>query len=103
MSPSVGARRKNAKLPTLPLSAFASPPGTGKDERFPLPPSPSTVHSAALVDAGVSGSVAQWKAQVGDALVGKSRGVVLVLDTLDEAAIKAYVASCAGANYVKRC
>ncbi|KAH7108168.1 hypothetical protein BKA62DRAFT_681281 [Auriculariales sp. MPI-PUGE-AT-0066] len=88
-SPSVGARRKNVTLPTLPASAFTSPPGTGTNEQFPIPPSPSTVRPAALVDAGVVSSLEQWKAQIGDELVAKSRGVVLVLDSVDDAAIKA--------------
>lgn len=87
-SPSVGARRKNVKLPKLPLSAF-TPPNSGTSDRFPLPPSPSAVHPTALVDAAVAGTVDAWKSQLGDSLAAKSRGVVLALAAADDDQIKA--------------
>ena len=89
-SPGVGARRKNVKLPKLPISAF-SPPASGTSEQFPLPPSPSTIHPSALVDAGVCGTVDDWKARIGPELVAKSRGVVLALASADAELIKACV------------
>ncbi|KAG8853878.1 hypothetical protein FRB91_004236 [Serendipita sp. 411] len=38
-------------IPRLPLSAF-SPPNSGTGEKFPLPPSPATVHPQVVYDAG---------------------------------------------------
>ncbi|TFK84119.1 hypothetical protein K466DRAFT_589170 [Polyporus arcularius HHB13444] len=80
--PSVGARRKGPKqLPTLPLSAF-SPPNTGTSERFPLAPSPSTLHPEEIVDAHViapTGDLSSWKAQAGQNLGGRIRALVLSL------------------------
>ena len=57
MSPSVGARRKGAKvLPKLPLSAF-TPPNTGTSDSFPGPPSPSTLRPAEIVDVYAAGDL----------------------------------------------
>ncbi|TFK44800.1 hypothetical protein BDQ12DRAFT_717949 [Crucibulum laeve] len=83
-------RRKGPKnLPTLPLSAF-SPPNSGTSESFPLPPSPSLVHPASVVDANVIPvkgdlSLAAWKSQAGDLLAGRmsNGGVVLSLLSAD--------------------
>ena len=87
-SPSFG-RRKGLKktLPSLPLSAF-SPPNSGTGEIFPLPPSPSTVHPAVVVDAHVivadaDGSLASWKNETGEDLTGRIGGVVLSLPPTD--------------------
>ncbi len=79
--PSVGARRKGPKHPTLPLSAF-SPPNTGTSERFPLPPSPSTLQPEEIVDAHViapTGDLSSWKSQAGQNLGGRIRGLVVSL------------------------
>ncbi|KAJ7072235.1 hypothetical protein C8F01DRAFT_1103069 [Mycena amicta] len=83
-SPAVASRRKGPKiLPRLPLSAF-SPPNSGTSERFPLPPSPSTVHPESIVDAHVilgDGDVtlATWKKEAGKELGGRIGGLVLSL------------------------
>lgn len=85
-SPGVGIRRKGPKvLPRLPLSAF-SPPNSGTGERFPLPPSPSTVHPEFVVDAHVvvgdaDPNLATWKKEAGQALGGRIGGVVIALPT----------------------
>ncbi|KAJ6587025.1 hypothetical protein DFH09DRAFT_242963 [Mycena vulgaris] len=87
-SPGVGMRRKGTKaLPRLPLSAF-SPPNSGTSERFPLPPSPSTIHPEFVVDAHVvvddaDPSLASWKKEAGKALGGRIGGVVLSLPATD--------------------
>ncbi|KAI0743352.1 hypothetical protein C8Q80DRAFT_1180468 [Daedaleopsis nitida] len=81
-SPSVGLRRKGLKpLPTLPLSAF-TPPNTGTNDKFPLPPSPSELQPGEIVDAHVissTGDLSSWKSQAGQNLGGRIRGVVLSL------------------------
>ncbi|KAJ7497398.1 hypothetical protein FB451DRAFT_1211335 [Mycena latifolia] len=87
-SPGVGMRRKGPKaLPRLPLSAF-SPPNSGTSERFPLPPSPSTIHPEFVVDAHVvvddpDACLASWKKEAGQALGGRIGGVVLSLPATD--------------------
>ncbi|KAJ7446161.1 hypothetical protein B0H11DRAFT_2085314 [Mycena galericulata] len=82
-SPGLAGRRKPKNLPSLPLSAF-SPPNSGTGERFPLPPSPSTVHPEFVVDAHVvvadpDPTLASWKKDAGQALGGRIGGVVLSL------------------------
>ncbi|KAJ7076395.1 hypothetical protein B0H15DRAFT_790678 [Mycena belliarum] len=85
---SPGVRKKGPKvLPTLPASAF-SPPNSGTSERFPLPPSPSTVHPEFVVDAHVvigdhDANLASWKTEAGEALGGRIGGVVLALPASD--------------------
>ncbi|KAJ7251531.1 hypothetical protein B0H12DRAFT_1119421 [Mycena haematopus] len=88
-SPGFGNRRKGLKktLPSLPLSAF-SPPNSGTGEFFPLPPSPSAVHPAVVVDAHVliadaDDSFASWKKETGEELAGRVGGVVLSLPKTD--------------------
>ena len=80
--PHVGLRRKGLKtLPRLPLSAF-SPPNSGASERFPLPPSPSTIHPDNVVDAHIvatADDLSQWKQEAGEVLGGRIGGVVLSL------------------------
>ena len=80
--PHVGLRRKGPKtLPRLPLSAF-SPPNSGTSDRFPLPPSPSTIHPDSVVDAHVmvtTGDLSQWKQEAGEILGGRIGGVILSL------------------------
>lgn len=76
------APRKFPKdLPKLPLSAF-TPPNTGTLESFPLPPSPSTLQPAKVIDANViskDASYSQWKREAGQVLGSKIRGIVLAL------------------------
>lgn len=80
--PHVGLRRKGLKtLPRLPLSAF-SPPNSGASERFPLPPSPSTIHPDNVVDAHIvatADDLSQWKQEAGEVLGGRIGGVILSL------------------------
>lgn len=77
-SPSVWARRK--QTPTLSLSSI-TPPNTGTSDRFPFPPSPSSVSPGLVIDANVvvsSDDLAQWKSEAG-LLNQKIGGVVLAL------------------------
>lgn len=79
----VGSRRKLGPktLPRLPLSAF-SPPNSGTGEKFPLPPSPSTIHPDSVVDAHIvatTGDLSQWKQEAGEVLGSRIGGVVLNL------------------------
>ncbi|KZT65937.1 hypothetical protein DAEQUDRAFT_730852 [Daedalea quercina L-15889] len=79
MSPSVGARRKGAKvLPKLPLSAF-TPPNTGTSDSFPGPPSPSTLQPEEIVDVYAAGDLSQWKQEAARGIGQKGKGVVLSL------------------------
>jgi len=85
ISPGVGARRKGGPkaIPRLPLSAF-TPPNSGTGEKFPLPPSPGTVHPDAVLDAAVTArDLESWKASLGSNLDKRISGVVLALDGAD--------------------
>jgi len=72
-SPGFSRRSKAGKAhPTLPLSAF-TPPNSSASERFPLPPSPSTILPEKVIDAnvilspsvgGAKEGLAQWKREV---------------------------------------
>ncbi|KAJ3724616.1 hypothetical protein C8R42DRAFT_701905 [Lentinula raphanica] len=92
---SPGGRRKGPKsLPKLPLSAF-TPPNSGTSERFPLAPSPSTVHPESVIDANVvalndDSSLSRWKAEAGAHLASRIGGIVvsLPLGTNDESLSK---------------
>ena len=46
------APHRKKPIPKLPLSVF-TPPNSGTSDRFPLPPSPSAVHPAEVIDAQV--------------------------------------------------
>ena len=92
--PHVGRRRKGPKtLPRLPLSAF-SPPNSGTSDRFPLPPSPSTIHPDSVVDAHVvaAGDLSHWKQEAGEVLAGRIRGVILSLQDKEPTEIEKIVA-----------
>jgi len=85
-------RRKQPKdLPKLPLSVF-TPPNTGTQESFSLPPSPSTLHPAQVIDANVVSKdlgYSKWKKEAGQALGSKIKGVVLALPSAElETALK---------------
>ena len=83
--PGVGARRKGGPkaIPRLPLSAF-TPPNSGTGEKFPLPPSPGTVHPDAVLDAAVTArDLESWKATLGPNLDKRISGVVLAVDSAD--------------------
>jgi len=85
VSPGVGARRKGGPkaIPRLPLSAF-TPPNSGTGEKFPIPPSPGTVHPDAVIDSTVTAQdLAGWKASLGPTLDKRISGVVLALDSAD--------------------
>jgi len=89
---SLPPRRKQPKdLPKLPLSVF-TPPNTGTQESFALPPSPSALHPAQVIDANVVSkdvNYSQWKKEAGQALGSKIRGVVLALPGAElESALK---------------
>lgn len=94
-SPGLSGRRKGFKThPTLPLSAF-TPQSTGAGEQFPLPPDPSTIYPAKVIDAHVlaaSGDLSNWSAQVDEALKGKIGGVVVSLHGAEPSAIEGLLA-----------
>ncbi|KAG5648527.1 hypothetical protein DXG03_003138 [Asterophora parasitica] len=85
---SAGSRSRAPRpKPKLPLSAF-SPPNSGTGESFPLPPSPTTTHPKAIVDANVivkNGDLklSLWKAEAGQILGSRVGGVVLSLPGAD--------------------
>ncbi|KAF9049825.1 hypothetical protein BJ165DRAFT_1454080 [Panaeolus papilionaceus] len=75
-------RRKLPKdLPKLPMSVF-TPPNSSAGDAFPLPPSPSALHPAEVVDANIVTNdltYSQWKKEAGQQLSSKIKGVVLSL------------------------
>lgn len=76
---SIQGRRKGPKqLPRLPLSVF-TPPNSGTSDKFPLPPSPSTVHPENVVDAHVVGDpgLQKWQNEAGGTLGSRAYGVVV--------------------------
>lgn len=89
--PGVGSRRKGPKThPSLPSSAF-SPPNSGVGERFPVPPSPSTLHPDSVVDGHIvaaTGDLSQWKQEAGEVLGGRIGGVVLSLQGKEGAEVE---------------
>lgn len=65
----------------MPLSAF-TPPSTGTADRFPFPPSPTSVTAGSIVDANVvvsSADLSQWKSEATSELKDKISGVVLLV------------------------
>jgi len=84
-TPLLGRRKGPRQLPSLPLSAF-TPPNSGTSDKFPLPPSPSTVHPENVVDAHVVGDpeLEKWQKEVGETLGSRAYGVIMST-TADEA------------------
>lgn len=81
---SAGIRRHKAP-PALPLSAF-TPPSTGTADRFPFPPSPTSVSAESIVDANVvvsSADLSQWKSEATSELRDKISSVVLLVKADD--------------------
>lgn len=89
-------RRKLPKdLPKLPMSVF-TPPNSSAGDAFPLPPSPSALHPAEVVDANIVTNdltYSQWKKEAGQQLSSKIKGVVLSLPNtaLLQSALAEYV------------
>lgn len=85
-------RRKGLKdFPKLPLSVF-TPPNSSAGDSFPLPPSPSALHPAKVIDANIMTKdvrYTQWKKEAGIPLAEKTTGVVIALpDAGLETAVK---------------
>lgn len=87
-SPGLSGRRKGPKPhPKLPLSVF-TPPASNASDRFPLAPSPSSVHPKKVIDAAVK-DVSSWKSESATAFGTKSDGVVATLQSTND--IEGYV------------
>ncbi|KAG6886159.1 hypothetical protein C0993_000677 [Termitomyces sp. T159_Od127] len=84
--PSSKGTRSRPPKPRLPLSAF-SPPNSASGEAFQLPPSPTTTHPKAIIDANViiAGAVdlSTWKQEAGSILGARADGLVLSLPNAD--------------------
>ena len=77
--------RKHKVPPALPLSVF-TPPATGTADRFPFPPSPTSVTAESIVDANVvvtSTGLTQWISEATAELKNKISGVVLLVKADD--------------------
>lgn len=73
--------RRHKVPPALPLSVF-TPPTTGTADRFPFPPSPTSVTAESIVDASVvvsSADLSQWKSEASPELKYKISGVILLV------------------------
>lgn len=82
-TPLTPSTRKHKVPPALPLSVF-TPPSTGTADRFPFPPSPTSVTAESIVDASVvvsSADLDQWKSEATSELKGKISAVVLLVKT----------------------
>jgi hypothetical protein len=92
----IGSRRKGSKtLPKLPLSVFTPPP-SGSSDKFPLAPSPSTIHPAKVIDAHVvapGGDLSKWQQETSQALGGKLAGAVVSLCGTEPSQIEAAIES----------
>jgi len=98
-TPLAARRNKPGKaIPRLPLSAF-SPPNSGTGERFPLPPSPTTVHPQAVLDSSATISsidaLTAYSAALGTSLSGRLSGVVVsipesAIGSVDQMFVKYY-------------
>ncbi|KAJ3806483.1 hypothetical protein F5876DRAFT_91051 [Lentinula aff. lateritia] len=85
---SCGRRKGPKSLPKLPLSAF-TPPNSGTSEKFPLAPSPSTVHPEIVIDANVvalndDSSLSRWKIEAGPHLGSRIGGIVVSMSSGNE-------------------
>jgi hypothetical protein len=103
-TPLSARRSKPAKpIPRLPLSAF-SPPNSGVGEKFPLPPSPATVHPQAVCDASVIISsidaLTAYSTALGKSLSTRLSGVVV---SVPESAIGSVDQLCVHTFMVERC
>jgi len=77
--------RKHKAPPSLPLSVF-TPPSTGTADRFPFPPSPTSVTAGSIVDASVVVSdddLGQWNLEATSELKNNISGVVLLVKADD--------------------
>ena len=84
-TPLTPGNRKHKVPPALPLSVF-TPPTTGTADRFPFPPSPTSVTAQTVVDASVvvsSADLGQWNTEATAELRDKVSGVVLVVKADD--------------------
>lgn len=84
-TPLTPGTRKHKVPPALPLSVFA-PPSTGTADRFPFPPSPTSVSAESVVDASVvvsSADLGQWNSEATAELKTKVSGVVLLVKADD--------------------
>ncbi|KDQ21889.1 hypothetical protein BOTBODRAFT_50426 [Botryobasidium botryosum FD-172 SS1] len=81
-------RAGKRKPPKLPLSVF-TPPSSSTSSQFPLPPSPSAIHPASIVDAHVAvpadtaNYLSKWKEEAGELLSERITGVVLSFESPD--------------------
>lgn len=84
-TPLSAGTRKHKVPPALPLSVF-TPPATGTADRFPFPPSPTSVTAESIVDANVvvtSTDLTQWISEATSELKAKISGVVLLVKADD--------------------
>jgi len=84
-TPLTPSTRKHKVPPALPLSVF-TPPSTGTADRFPFPPSPSSVTAQSVVDASVvisSADLGTWNSEATAELRDKVSSVVLVVKGSD--------------------
>lgn len=84
-TPSSAGIRRHKAPPALPLSAF-TPPSTGTADRFPFPPSPTSVSAESIVDANVvvsSADLSKWNSEATSELKDKISGIVLLVKADD--------------------